>query len=1498
MTEFQLYDYLEDHETVQKTITTTIKSKQVEKTINYKKYIIHLFGRCEDGKSVYVKLTDYFPYFYILIPIKCQQSPDSSTIEIINNINDNLKQCTYSRPLIHKHSIIQSKRADFFTNDKLFYFIKVEFESTFNLYKWKNYIENNPVTIGTTSYNLKLYESDLNPMLRCLHIRNVSGCSWVKINSDIIENSNKTSICDIEIHTRWDNISPIEKHINAPIRICSFDIECYSENGDFPKADRPGNKIIQIGYSYTYLGYSKPYRKYIGCLKKTDDFSDDVIVKCFTNEKDLLKDFAREITESDCDIITGYNIYFFDEKYIYDRSRLLGIDISNLSKLKDYSCKFVKGVKLSSATLGENSISIWNTPGKIHVDLMKDIQRTYNLPSYKLDHVASHFIKGNINSIKLDDSTDNTVNKIIIETNKIQDIYKDDWIHIEINKGFISDYIGNKYLIDKIDNSNNTIIINDPNNELKKYIKNNDCTLTWSQAKDDISAQDIFNSYTSSSYDRSIIAKYCIKDCTLVNSLLNKLEVISKNIEMANVCFVPLNYLFTRGQGVKIFSLCMKEFKSHGYLFPTIYENKTKCFQCNRNYKNTKTCPECNKETIQIENTEENNDYNGAIVLEPIASIEYEALAVKDYSSLYPSSIIQKNISHETIIKHDKYLNIDDLIYHTATYKENNKNVKCVFAKKDNKFGVLPSILLKLLNERKQVKKSMKNETDAFKYSILNAKQLAIKVTANSLYGQLGSVFSHIRKKELAASTTSTGREMLMFAKKYDEERLPYVLNTVKYFIDNNDNESLNKLFLQESITKDNVKSEVVTFVKTIMNDTTIQPIIKYGDTDSIFSCYRFKENSIKVSDEIANIKFNSMIEFSQKIVEPYFEPYDLEYYIEYCNIYKSRISNRKIPIISFEKINPENYKVFKFVKRYYEEGLMPLIWSLMELLEKNRDEHLEFKLLDWIHIKFTNCELDIRNVNIDRKQYLCNTLSHILFKFYKNNEYVQHTDNTIHYLTKYILEVFSNEIDYSYGKIYNHCKELLNNTIKDKWEYSIHNKKLKEIVIDFLKSIVLDYVKNVNYISYIISKIIKYKDLTIDILLEIIDFNSINVTNIKSYENEIIKFVENYNKYNGRKSIEMISETFLEHNLNIDFNKNKKKHITFVYDFLNNVLRNETMYDINTNNYNYYWFHPKWIYENENKMIHIDVYKDGDTITDKRTLNNTIKLGTLSGIMIKQLLEYPHDCEYEKTYYPFIILKKKKYVGNKYEFDENDYYQDVSGIVLKRRDNSPIVKEICGSIINYMLKNQNIDNIRNYTKTALQGMFQNKYNLKYFLQSRNLKSKESYKDWTKIAHMVLANRIMERDPGNVIQSGTRLEYAVIKQLNKNKNALQGDLIESKEYIEKNNLELDYLFYLNNQIMNPAIQFLELVDKNAKKIFTDIIEYYSKTVEERKMIEIKDCTKLIKSLIKPIVQMNNRTKNIKSILINTDKIFNNRNASYEEKLSDLYYIKRQIKILI
>ena len=82
------------------------------------------------------------------------------------------------------------------------------------------------------------------------------------------------------------------------------------------------------------------------------------------------------------------------------------------------------------------------------------------------------------------------------------------------------------------------------------------------------------------------------------------------------------------------------------------------------------------------------------------------------------------------------------------------------------------------------------------------------------------------------------------------------------------------------------------------------------------------------------------------------------------------------------------------------------------------------------------------------------------------------------------------------------------------------------------------------------------------------------------------------------------------------------------------------------------------------------------------------------------------------------------------------------------------------------------------------------------------------YKNPQQIAHRVLADRIGQRDPGNKPKPGDRMKFVHI--VNDMKKALQGDKIETPEYIIANKLQVDYVFYITNQLMKPLQQLFGL----------------------------------------------------------------------------------------
>ena len=175
--------------------------------------------------------------------------------------------------------------------------------------------------------------------------------------------------------------------------------------------------------------------------------------------------------------------------------------------------------------------------GRVQIDLFKIVQRDHNLVSYKLDFVAETFINDSITE----------VHSNILTIKGIRNINKGNYITMLCDS--IPYNQGKKYKISDINYTKNQITLEESIDiDISK-------PCSWQLAKDDVSPNDIFRLQKGNADDRNIIATYCIQDCALCLNLMNKLQIITNNIAMANVCFVPLSFIFMRGQGIKILSL-------------------------------------------------------------------------------------------------------------------------------------------------------------------------------------------------------------------------------------------------------------------------------------------------------------------------------------------------------------------------------------------------------------------------------------------------------------------------------------------------------------------------------------------------------------------------------------------------------------------------------------------------------------------------------------------------------------------------------------------------------------------------------------------------------------------------------------------------------------------------------------------------------------------------------------------------------------------------------
>jgi len=273
------------------------------------------------------------------------------------------------------------------------------------------------------------------------------------------------------------------------------------------------------------------------------------------------------------------------------------------------------------------------------------------------------------------------------------------------------------------------------NHKLSSYSLNAVSAEFLGQQKEDVHHSIISDLQRGSAEDRRRLAVYCLKDAWLPVRLLDKLSVLINYIEMARVTGVPVDFLITRGQQIKVMSMLLRKARAGGLVIPTIKKGG-----------------------------DQEGGYEGATVIEPIKAYYQEPIATLDFASLYPSIMMAYNLCYSTLVAKADVVKLDPDQVVTSPCKD-------VFVNAKTHVGLLPKILKEILAARKRAKKDMKAATDPMEKAVQNGRQLALKVSANSVYGFTGATVGQLPCLPIAASTTAYGRDLLFQTRTVVEER-------------------------------------------------------------------------------------------------------------------------------------------------------------------------------------------------------------------------------------------------------------------------------------------------------------------------------------------------------------------------------------------------------------------------------------------------------------------------------------------------------------------------------------------------------------------------------------------------------------------------------------------------------------------------------------------------------------------------------------------------------
>lgn len=379
-----------------------------------KEYNIKIFGVSKEGHSICCNVKGFTPYFYIKVPNFWTKLDSKKFIQQLfsstgyYNGRAYLPLVKYKKYIDVEKSILQNKMDFFgFTNNKNFRFLRLTFTTQEamkrTIYMIKNHNDtNHKVKIKGAPRQLPLYESNVDVILRVIHIRNLKPCGWIKAENISYLQGNTSSRCQIEFNTKWTDLFPLDIFKPAPILQASFDIETYSYNDAFPSPKHPENCVFQIATAFKSMGKDDFNIKTILCLGKTDLVEEPgIFMKCFDKEKDLLLYWAKMIADTDPDVLYTYNGDQFDCDYLSERTKLLDIQeefFEKLSRLKYQPCKIINA-EFKSSAYGDSVYRRLVIHGRINFDLLIYIKREYKETSYKLDSIAEKYLGENKNPV-------------------------------------------------------------------------------------------------------------------------------------------------------------------------------------------------------------------------------------------------------------------------------------------------------------------------------------------------------------------------------------------------------------------------------------------------------------------------------------------------------------------------------------------------------------------------------------------------------------------------------------------------------------------------------------------------------------------------------------------------------------------------------------------------------------------------------------------------------------------------------------------------------------------------------------------------------------------------------------------------------------------------------------------------------------------------------------------------------------------------------------------
>ncbi len=744
---------------------------------------IRLFGVNAAGNSVCVRVDWFQPYFFAAI--NSDESMNSIRWKLEKFLRAKKPNAPHERFVLKVEKVQGRSLYGFHCNRPLNVMFKITMAMPSYVPMARDCLEDKNEAV--TFVPIPTYEANVPFELRFMIDAKFGGCQWLKLNRRMYVTQTdvgRISNAQYEFYARPGGcITPIDtkqKGTLAPLRTVSFDIEACREERGFVNAKE--NSAICIAAALHELGKGIIHSVFFALKPQVRERTGQnpsyiplpgATCYLYESEEDMLMAFRQYICEIDADCFTGWNISNFDLPYLMDRAHALKIaDLyASMTRINGKRA-WIRKQTYTSKALGSKTSCEQLCEGRFDFDGLRFMERMvmFKFRSYKLDHIA------------------------------------------------------------------------------KK---------TTGERKDDVHYSQIPILYYGSDADRTRLFAYCLRDALLPLRILEKQMGWVNCIEQARVTGVPIKWLLSRGQGVKTFSSFLRE-KEHfehppsrspksqmtytagGYVkdplrgywkfplasldFASLYPSIMIAYNI------------CYSTAVTVKWARANLKPGDYVIPPPAVDAKGDAERLcaeldgrrgqaerEDKSNLkrswFEPGVASQFAQGVNAPKRAKKKTKAEERKEEIEDSEAGKEPEYCFVKAHIREGILPRLLKGVLQARSDVKNMMKThpKDDKIGLSVLDSRQLALKVVANSVYGFVKAFI--LRFKELMSAVTSFGRHMIFTVNR--------IINTEFQGIDVVDvPECVRRGIDPEDESNPNCPR------------TKTNAFVVYGDTDSVMVCF------------------------------------------------------------------------------------------------------------------------------------------------------------------------------------------------------------------------------------------------------------------------------------------------------------------------------------------------------------------------------------------------------------------------------------------------------------------------------------------------------------------------------------------------------------------------------------------------------------------------------------------------------------------------------------